>query len=242
MAEMSKSYDDGFKLTGESLETICSSLTERMKSESVADTVSAAFKLKYIDDLIVDRTNIAAILKEENGGKLTIKALTIMLTGTKNNIKTASISLIFAAQAEKSIVYDIWSSNEEWFKHALIPSLESLISDVKKQSIASTINKLASQVKVLNSLISPFLASSYVVGNIADYTLRSIGKSFISSDYVFYWGAAIDVMNERKTLIKDIRRKIIEVAVVAIFIGLIVSIVGGLIANYITLYILHWKG
>ena len=97
MAELSKSYDDGFKLTGESLETICSSLIERMKSESVADIVSAAFKLKYINDLTVDRPDIAAILKEENGGKQTIKALTIMLTGTKNGIKTASISLTFAA-------------------------------------------------------------------------------------------------------------------------------------------------
>jgi hypothetical protein len=242
MAELHKDYDDGFKLTGESLETICSSLIERMKSETIADNFNTAFKLKYIDDLTVDRPDIAAILEEKNGGMQTIKELTIMLTGTKNNIKTASITLTFAARSEKSITYDIWSSNEEWFKHALKPSLESLIDEVKKPSISRSVNQLASQVKVLSSLLSPFLASFYVVENIADDSLRSLGKIFLSSDCVFYWGEAVEVNKERKALIKDIRRKIIEVAVVAIFIGLIVSIVGGLIANYITLYFFHWHG
>jgi hypothetical protein len=112
--------------------------------------------------------------------------------------------------------------------------LESLITEVIKQSTARNINKLASQVRGLSRSGMPF--SFYPAGKIADFILHSLGKTFISSDYVFLWGDAITVLNERQHLIK----KLIEVVVVVILIGLLVGIVAGLIANYITLYILHW--
>ena len=128
---------------------------------------------------------------------------------------------------------DIWSSDEAWFTNTL-PLLESLITEVIKQSTARNINKLASQVRGLSRSGMPF--SFYPAGKIADFILRSLGKTFISFDYVFLWGDAITVLNERQHLIK----KLIEVVVVVILIGLLVGIVAGLIANYITLYILHW--
>jgi hypothetical protein len=231
MAYLKKPFQDGFILTGKRLETICSSLTKQM--EIVADTVNTSFKLKYVTDIEVDRPDIASVLKEDNGGKQAIKVLTILLNGIKNNINTASISLTFAVDIVDSIVYEITSTDEAWFKNAL-PLLDSLVNDTIKQSTSRNMRKIASQVREIKEYrIIPYF--SYIEG-IADYLLEYFGKSFISSDYVFLWGDAIDAFNKRQDLVKNI----LQVIVVAIVIGLLVGIAAGLIANYITIYVFKW--
>ncbi len=233
MAYLRKPFKDGFILTGRRLETICNSLSKQM--EIVADTVSISFKLQYINDVEVDRSDIASVLKEENGGKQAIKVLTIIISGTKINIVTTSIYLTFAIDVTEPIHYEVRSSDEAWFRNTL-PLLDSLINDTIKQSTSRNLRKLASQVKGLSTSGIIHLSNFPAIGDFADLILNKFGNSFISSDYVFLWGDAIDAFNKRQDIVKNI----LQVIVVAIVIGLVVGIAAGLIANYITIYLLKW--
>ena len=231
MAHLRKPFQDGFILTGKRLEAICSSLSTQMGS--VADSVNISFKLKYITDIEVDRPDIASVLREENGRNKAIRVFTIMLSGTKNNVSTASINLTFEINIVDPIFYDITSNDEAWFNNTL-PLLDSLIKDTIKQSTSRYMRKIASQVRGIKD--DRFIPYFSVVGSIADIVLEDFGKSFVSSDYVFLWGDAIDTFNKRQDLVKNI----LQVILVAIVIGLFVGIAASLIANYITIYVLKW--
>jgi hypothetical protein len=236
MEEKRIPYKSGFKLTRSRLDTIQYRLTYIMKR--VADEVIATFTLKYINGDEAQPQDIDAVVRVKNGGERTIKALTLTLVGTQNNERTVSISLSFVAEPGESIVFVIWSNDDTWYDTFAFPLLGTIMKEIKKESISYNINILSGQVSgwLRSATIFPF--TYRFAGNVADFILRLLGESFLSFDYVFYWGDAVDAFYKRQHIIT----KIIEVVVVAILIGLIVSVVGGLIANYITLYILHWKG
>lgn len=236
MEEKRIPYKSGFKLTRSKLDNIQDRLTDIMKR--IADKVSATFTLKYINGNETQPQDIDAVVRVRNSGEQTIKALTLMLIGTKNNESIVSISLNFVAEPGESIVFVIWSNDNTWYDNYAFPLIGDIFREIKKESISYNINILSGQVSGWFRNFTIFPSAYRYAGNVADFILRLLGKSFLSLDYVFYWGDVVDVYSKRQHIVK----KLIEVVVVAILIGLIVSVVGGLIANYITLYILHWKG
>lgn len=225
-------YQDGFKIKEKNLRNILTNLLGTIKP--ISENVIEEFNITYVDNKEVSRSDVDSILKEENGGKKTIQALAIKLVGNKNNSEIAHIYLEFAANPDKSIIYEIQSDDETWCSNTQA-ALEAAIYDVRKKSTFSKYLQKNNPIWRTMTYSIPFtlLPLSLIINAITE---EFITPYFISSEYVFCWGETIEILEKRN----EIKQMLFNVLIVGVVIALIISIIGGILANYITIYLLKW--
>jgi hypothetical protein len=236
--ELRRPFSHGFLLTEQELRRIFDIMLQQMKRITTANVVDV-FELKYKNGVVAEKATLDEIISENNGGSWEIQELKMEVV-SKRQDDEIRIAIEFRKlnsstskdNARRSIYYYILGDERDWV-YLTSSQLDDRIVKIKQYPIfdGGFFTTFIGGVILLLSLpgssiqgISIFPLGLFVSGLII---IGSIAAMYGFPPYNFCWGDYIKIFNQRRTVGRFI--------IVTVIVGILLSVVGGLIANFLTI-------
>ena len=239
--ETTEKSDYGFTLTEEELRRIYAILTQQMNIAVLHNKFISTFRLKFKNQITVERNSLEDVLAESNGGPWMIQSLEIELYD--DSLQPTQILLTFKKSQTETITYHIEGNDRNWvfLTKSLMEDRIRAVKQINTRGESGALFLLAAivcfafDIVFISSLfdhtftlsIAPTLAAKLIEIFFCTFLLIGIATYvYFFPSCNFFWGDNIRILTKRNSWGKYILG--------GILLALLINIASGILTYFIT--------